>query len=113
MSTHAIVWIITGILLVVVLALAGGQAMRGVREAKRAKARVDAYGSLPVVAALRTAEANAHRLEAALAQIDPLIARAQAALAVIRRGPFPPEVVGAYVRLRAEVAAFRGMRSRP
>lgn len=113
MSAHAIVWTLTGVLLVTVLALAGGQVMRGVREAQRAKARVDAYGSLPVVDALRTAEANARRLEAALAQVDPLIARAHAAVAVIRRGPFPAEVVGAYVRVRDEVAAFRRVRSRP
>jgi hypothetical protein len=112
-SVHAIVWIVTGVLLVIVLALAGVQVMRGVREGMRAKARVDAYGSLQVVAALREAETNAHRLEAALAQIDPLIARAQAALAVIRRGPFPLEVVGAYVRVRDEVAAFRRVRRGP
>lgn len=110
MSAHAIVWTLTGVLLVIVLALAASQALRGLREAKRAKARVDAYGELPMVAALHKAEADAQRLQASLTQVEPLMARAQVALATIRRGPFPAEVAGAYARVRDEIAAFRRFR---
>lgn len=69
-------------------------------------ARVGAYGDLPVVAALRTAEVDGARIQAAVAAVDPLLTRAQIALATIRRGPLPPELFAAFARVRAEFGAF-------
>jgi hypothetical protein len=64
-----------------------------------------------VVAAIVRAEAASDRLEAAAAQIEPLTLRAQTAIEAIRRGPLPREIVVAYARVRAEIAAFRAMTS--
>jgi hypothetical protein len=106
-SPHALLWWAIAVLLVVVLVLAGAQAARALREWKRVQARVDGYADLPVVKALAVAERDLRRIEGALAQIAPLVARTQAALVVIRRGPVPPELTAAIRRVRAEVGAFR------
>jgi hypothetical protein len=107
MSPEALVWWATLAGAVVILVLIVGQLLRALAEVKRIARRVDGMADLPVVHALDRAEANGRRIEGALAQIAPLQSRAQAALAVIRRGPIPPELPAAIARLRAEVAAFR------
>ena len=112
MSANAIVSWAFVVAVVVVLAMAGAQAMRALRELKRAKARVDAYSELPVLAALERAETDAQRLEGAVEAITPLLARAEAAVAIIRRGPVPPELVTAAKRLVAEVRDLRSFASR-
>ena len=112
MSAHAIVWIVIAVALVVVLAMTAAQALRAVREMNRMNARLDAYGDLPVVRKLARAEDDIRRIEAAAAQVAPLAARAEAAIAVVRRGPLPPEVLRAFRRLAAELAAFRAFAGR-
>lgn len=110
MSASAIVWLVIVVAWIVVLALVGAQALRALREAKRLQRRVGAYADLPVLAAVKRAAENAQRLERSAAEAEPLLERAQAAIAVIRRGPFPPEVVEAFFRVRDELAAFRRFR---
>ena len=107
MSAAAIVWIITALGLVVLLALAAREMLSAVREGKRAAFRVKMYRDLPVVTALVKGQGDAKRLQASLQAVDPLLVRAQTALATIRRGPFPPEVVSAVRRVRAVIAVFR------
>ena len=107
MSVNAIIWWASLVAVVVVLALAAAQLARALRELNRLKARVAGYSELPVVKALERAEGDAQRLEVALEHVAPLIARAQAALAIIRRGPVPPELITAAKRLGAEVSALR------
>lgn len=107
MSPNAIVWWVILVAVLVVLGLAAAQALRAMRELNRIKARVAAYEELPVFKALAGVEANGRRLEAAVGELAPLIARARIALAVIRRGPLPPELIAGIRSLRAEIAAFR------
>ena len=107
MSANALVWLAALVAVVVVLAMAAAQLARALRELKRLKARVEGYPELPVFKALERAEADAQRLEGAVACIEPLVARAHAALALIRRGPVPPELIAAAKHLGAEVSALR------
>jgi hypothetical protein len=111
-SANAIVWWATLVAVVVVLALAGVQAARAMRELKRAKARVAGYEELPMMKALAKVEADVARLEGAVGGVTPLVARAEAAITVIRRGPVPPELIAAAQRLRAEILALRTFASR-
>ncbi len=60
---------------------------RAVREAKRAMRRVSAYGELPIFSLIGSAERDVERMVTALAEIPPLLERAEAALVAIRR-PF-------------------------
>ena len=86
------------------------QSVRLARAIARVGKRVAAYGDLPVVVALRKGERDVERVQAALAAVDPLIARAQTALATIRRGPLPAPLTATIARIRAEVGAFRSAR---
>jgi hypothetical protein len=112
LSPRAIVWLLVALAFVVLLVLAALQAKRAVADLKRAKARVDALKESPVVAALAGAEANARRLETAAAQVAPLAARSQSALAAIRRGPVPPELPPALALVRIQLAELRRFRLR-
>jgi len=112
MSANAIVSWAFVVAVVVVLALAGAQAMRALREVNRLKTRVAAYAELPLFAALERAETDAQRLGTAVEAVAPLLARAEAAVAIIRRGPVPPELVTAAKRLFAEVRGLRSFASR-
>ena len=112
MSSHAILWLVIAVALVIVLALCGAQLARALRESRRLSDRVDALADLPVVKKLERAEGDVRRIQAAVAQIAPLAARAELAIAVIRRGPFPPELVGAVRRIGAEIADFRSFARR-
>ena len=98
--------------MVVVVALAAMQLMRALREFKRLKARVESYADLPVLKALERTEASVQRLGAVGEKIAPLVERAQAALAIIRRGPIPPELMAAARRVSTEIAALRAFASR-
>jgi hypothetical protein len=111
-SPSAIVWLIIALAWIVVLVLIAGQALRALREAKRLRSRLDTYAELPLVAVLKRAAQDAQRLERTAVLMEPLLARAHAAIAVIRRGPLPPELVAAFFRVRAELAAFRNLRAR-
>jgi hypothetical protein len=111
-SPYALIWWSTLIALVVVLALATAQALRAWREIKRLGDRVEAFADLPVVAALERADADGRRIESAVAELPALLERAKAAVAVIRQGPLPVELVVAIVRLRTEIAAFRKFSAR-
>jgi hypothetical protein len=111
-SANAIVWWVSLVALIVVLALAGMQAARAQRELARLKTRIAAYEDLPVMTALTNVEADIQRLEGAAGHVAPLVERAQAAMAVIRRGPVPPDVIAAATRLGAEIAALRTFASR-
>jgi len=90
-----------------VLAFAGGQIVRAVRELRRLTARIEQYADLPVLRALERGEADVARIEAALAQVEPLVLRLRVALEVIRRGPVPAQFFAAVRRVRAEITAFR------
>jgi type III secretory pathway component EscU len=111
-SPDRIVWWVTIVALLVILALAGMRLARALRELKRITTRVDAYADLPLLKALERTERRRAALEPALAQIAPLVARAVVAVAVIRKGPVPPELVAAIRRIRGEVAAFRSFARR-
>ncbi|MGD0053068.1 MAG: hypothetical protein ABSD03_14805 [Vulcanimicrobiaceae bacterium] len=91
---------------VVVLLAAGLQIVRALRGLLRIRARLVAHAGSPAATALAQAQRDVARLQAARAACDLLLARAQAALATIRRGPLPPGVVALLARLRAELAAF-------
>ena len=107
MSPHAIVWYVFAAALVVVLAMLVAQVLRAVRELKRFTGRLEALGDLPVVRQLARAEDDVRRIEAAAAALGPLAARAELAIATIKRGPLPPGVVRAVRRLAVEIAVFR------
>jgi hypothetical protein len=85
-SAPAIVWTITGIVLVVLLILAALQVVRTIREAKRLIGRVRRYRDLPILGAARQAQIDVGRLQAAAEQARILWIRAKTALATIRRG---------------------------
>ena len=112
MSANAIVWWATLVAVIAVLALAGVQAARALREVNRLKSRVAGYAELPVVKALEHVEADMRRLEGAVGGVAPLVERAEAAIAVIRRGPVPAELIAAARGLRAEIVALRTFASR-
>ena len=112
MSAQAVVWWATSIALVAVLALAGVQAARALRELNRVKARVAAFNDLPVMKALANVEADVQRIEGAASDVAPLLDRVHTALAVIRKGPIPPELISAAQRLRAEIVALRRLAAR-
>ncbi|HZX68321.1 MAG TPA: hypothetical protein VFE70_05525 [Candidatus Elarobacter sp.] len=107
MTVSAAIWWTIGAAWLLVFIMIVLQLVRVARQLGRATRRVGDYADLPVVAAVDRGEANIARLEGAAGQIDPLLVRARAAAEVIKRGPFPPEIVGAYVRVRSELAAFR------
>ena len=111
-SANAIVWWVTLVALVVVLVLIGMQVARAIRELTRLKDRVSAYAELPLFKALERAEADAGRLERAIGNVAPLLERAETAVATIRRGPVPPELVPAAKRVIAEIIALRHFASR-
>jgi hypothetical protein len=111
-SANAIVWWASLVALIVVLALAGAQAARALRDLKRIKERTAAYADLPVLKALAGAESNGQRLADIAESVAPLIERAQAALLMIRRGPVPPELISAARNVAAEFAALRSFASR-
>jgi hypothetical protein len=106
-SVSAAAWWTTLGVVIVVAIIAGIFLVRAAREVLRIKRRVAAYGDLPIVGALAQAQADAVRLEAAIAQIEPLIARAEGALATLRRGPIPPDVAGSVAYVSAELREFR------
>ncbi len=110
MSAAALVWLVTAVGLVVLLALAGVRVQGARRELARAQARVAAYGDLPVVAALHSARADLERLQAAGPRVAPLLDRIQPALATIRRGPVPPDLIAAIAYLRTQLADLRSFR---
>jgi hypothetical protein len=112
LSARAIVWLVVAVAFVVLLVLAALQAKRAAADLKRAKARVEALKELPVLAALAGAEVDARRLETAAAQVDPLVARSRIALAAIRRGPVPPELLSALALVRIQIAELRRFRLR-
>ena len=103
----AAVWVTTIAVVAAALAAAALQARRAVGEVRRIQTRVDAYASLPIVTSLAQAAGDAERLNAAIERIDPLVARARKAAAVIREGPIPPDVVAAVVRIGVEVQNLR------
>jgi hypothetical protein len=111
LSAGTVVWLVTAVGFVVLLALAGAQVLRALRDLRRAKARVAALGDLPVVAALNRTQLDVGRLQAALAQLAPLLLRSQVALAAIRRGPLPPELSAALRSVQAELADLRRVRA--
>lgn len=107
MTPHALVWWAVLIALIVVLALTGAQVARAVRELKRLNARVDGFADLPVLKAVARAEDDVRRIEASVAGVAPLVERAKAAVATIRRGPIPPDLIAAIGTARAGFAALR------
>ena len=84
MSDEAIVWNLTGLIVVALLIGTALRVARAVDQAKRIAARLDAFGDLPVVHSLAKAETDSQRLTDALDQIEALLARAARAIAKIR-----------------------------
>ena len=112
MSAHALVWWATFVTLVLVLALAGAQASHALRQLNRVKTRLAAFEELPVMKALANVEADVQRIEGAVGNVAPLVDRVHAAVAVIRKGPIPPELIAAVQRVRAEIVALRKFAAR-
>jgi hypothetical protein len=99
-------WTILAIAIVVavaVLVLLGISA----RHLLRIKRRLDAYATLPIVAAVARARVNAARIESALAQVEPLVARAEHAVTQIGRGPIPPDVAAGLGVVTTELNELR------
>lgn len=99
-------WTILAIVIIVavaVLVLLGMSA----RQLLRIKRRLDAYATLPVVAAVARAQVNAARIDNALAQVAPLVARAETALTRIGRGPVPPDVAAGLGVVSTELNELR------
>jgi len=107
MTPVAAVWWTALAAVLAALGLAGLQLVRAAREVLRIKRRVDGFAALPLLASLEQAGADAERIGAAVDAIEPLVARAQAAVVVIRRGPIPPDVVNAAVRIVVELQNLR------
>ncbi len=89
MDRGAIGWIAVAILVLVFLDLLFVELRRAVREGLRIVKRVSAYADLPLFSLLYGAGEDAERLARALDAVPPLLARAEAALEVIRH-PFAP-----------------------
>jgi hypothetical protein len=106
----AIWWTILGIV-VVVFVVALVFLIRAARAARRIKRRTAAYASLPIVATIAKGQADVLRLQAAVAQLTALLARGDAALRVLRRGPIPADLRAAFSGLRAALAALRELAS--
>jgi hypothetical protein len=106
-SPYALVWWAILIALAIILVLSVAQALRAWREIERLGDRVAALADLSVVAALERAAVDGRRIDAAIGEMPALLERANAAVVVIRRGPLPVELVGAILRVRSEIAAFR------
>jgi hypothetical protein len=83
------------------------QLLRAFRELKRLGSRVAALADHPVFEALVRAEQDANRIASALEQVEPLVARAQIAIATIRRGPIPADVIQAFRGLKTAIAVVR------
>ena len=107
MSPDRVVWWVTIVALLVILALAGMQLARALRELKRVTTRIDEFADLPVLKAVERTERRVAALEPAFAQVPLLVSRATVAVATIRKGPIPPEVIAAILRIRSEIAEFR------
>jgi hypothetical protein len=99
-------WTILGMVVVLAIVALVFLARAGI-EARRLKARADAYKTLPIVATVAKGEVDVQRLQTALAQITELLARAEAALRVLRIGLIPADVRAAFGGLRAALAALR------
>lgn len=80
-----------------------------VRQVLRIARRFAAYEASPVVAAIERAQLEAARIDSAIEQVQPLIARAERALAVIRRGPIPADVVASLAMVGAELKELRDL----
>jgi len=106
-SPDRIVWWVTIVALLVILALAGMQLARALRELKRVTTRLDEFADLPVLKAVERTERRLAALEPAFAQLPLLVSRATVAVATIRKGPIPPEMIAAILRIRSEIAEFR------
>jgi hypothetical protein len=104
---HALAWWVILAVLAVILAAAGLRVARALAELKRIAARVDGLADSPLLAAADRAEASLARIDADLAAVPALVERAAAAVAVIRKGPVPPELTAAARRIAAEIATFR------
>jgi hypothetical protein len=97
MDRGAIGWIAAAIVGLVFLDLVFVELRRAVREGTRIVRRLGSYGDLPIVSLLPGAADDAERLARALDAVPLLLARAEAALAVIRN-PFgaPAPARGSY-----------------
>jgi hypothetical protein len=79
-----VLWIAAIVAALVFLDLLIVEVRRIVRELRRIRRRVAAYGELPIVSLAATAPADVERLVIALDRIPPLAARAEAALIALR-----------------------------
>ncbi len=107
MPAHAAVWWIVAALLVAILAASVVRLAHALGSLHRAVTRLGEAGDLPVLRALAGAERDVERISDAIDRVPPLIVRANAAAAVVRKGPIPPELPAAVARVRAEVGSFR------
>jgi hypothetical protein len=99
-------WAILAIVIIVavaVLVLLGMSA----RQLLRIQRRLNAYATLPIVAAVERAQVNAVRIDTAVAQVAPLIARAETAMTQIGRGPVPPDVAAGLGAVTSELHELR------
>lgn len=89
-----VVWIGAIVAALVFLDLLFVELRRIVREAKRLSTRLAAYAELPIFSLVASGERDVERIAAAADAIEPLIERANAALATLRRylpkGSSPP-----------------------
>ncbi len=110
MAATTVVWIVFAVLWAAVLIAAVVQLARAGAQAKRLRHRVKGYAKLPVVDAALNAQYDIARITAALDAVEPMMERAQIAIATIRRGPFPERVRVAYATARRNFADFNRFR---
>jgi hypothetical protein len=84
---------------------------RSAREAKRLQTRVGALADGPPGIDPAKVAATLERLQVAAEHIAPLVARMEAALAIIRRGPtfLPVELPPIFVIIQRDIAWLRGL----
>jgi hypothetical protein len=85
MDRSGLVWIGAILVALVFLDLLFVELRRIFREGKRIVTRLEAYGELPIFAALAGAERDAERIAEAFEALEPLLERWQLALGVLRR----------------------------
>ncbi|HEX3551258.1 MAG TPA: hypothetical protein VHT53_12815 [Candidatus Elarobacter sp.] len=107
MSAHTIVWWTVAAGLAALLIATGVQLAAAARAAYRCAEHAAGIGDLPVAGAIERAQIDMARIQADAEAVRALVERAAAAVAIIRRGPVPPELLAAIRGVRAEIAAFR------
>jgi hypothetical protein len=103
MTPEAAIGLAVWIEVVVLLIAIAAAVLQAWRQLRRILRRVGGYGELPILRAFERADADLARILTAVDAVDPLLLRAQRAVATIRRGP---QFTGVLGRIVGELGAF-------